>query len=177
MAGIFTASSFRMLGNAATPHNLLTIENIDPTKLVTIRRITVQMDATAVLTSVSALFKASRAAAIPTGGTVLNKGVFDTSNSSNANTIVRAANASDGGAATVITATAGTAIWSQYHMRLHTAVGQVLSNDELLLPNLLMDYNFILRQNQALLIQVVAPAGTSNPATNHYVVQVTWEED
>jgi hypothetical protein len=41
----------------------------------------------------------------------------------------------------------------------------------------LIDYNFILRQNQALLVQIVAPAGTSNPATNHYVVQVTWEED
>ncbi len=177
MAGIFSASTFRILGAAATPQNLLSIENIDATKLVTIRRITVQMDATAVLTSVSPLFKASRATGVPSGGTALSKAQFDTGNSSNANTIIRAGNASDGGAATAITATAGTTIWSQYLMRLHTAVGQVLSTDESLLPNLLVDYDFILRQNQALLIQIIAPAGASNPNTNHYVVQVVWEED
>jgi hypothetical protein len=177
MAGIFSASSFRILGTAATPQNLLTIENIDSTKLVTVRKISVQMDATAVLTSVSPLYKVSRATAVPTGGTTLNKAQFDTNNSSNANTIVRAGNASDGGSATAITATAGTSIWSQFLMRLHTAVGQVLSRDEPALPELVENENMILRQNQALLVQIVASAGTSNPATNHYVVNIVWEED
>jgi hypothetical protein len=37
--------------------------------------------------------------------------------------------------------------------------------------------NFVLRQNEALLVHIVAAAGTSNPATNHYVVNVCWEED
>ena len=177
MAGYFSASSFRTLGTAATPQNLFTIENIDATKLVTIRRLTVQMDATAVLTSVMPQVKTSRATAVPTGGTVLTKAQFDTANASNANTIVRCGTASDGGAATAITATAGTTIWQQYTMRMHTVVGQVLGVDGNVLPTLVDTQDLILRQNQALLVQVVASAGASNPATNHWFCQVVWEED
>jgi hypothetical protein len=177
MAGYFSAASFRTLGSAATPHNLFTIENIDATKLVTIRRVIVQLDATAVLTAVMPQVKLSRATAVPTGGTTLNKGQFDTGNASNANTIVRGATASDGGVATAITSTAGTTLWQQYCMRMHTVVGQVLAPDNNVAPQLIDTQNLILRQNQALLVQVVAAAGTSNPATNHWFVNVVWEED
>lgn len=177
MAGTFSAASFRILGTAATPHNLLTIENTDATRLVTIRRLTVQLDATAVLAAVMPQVKSSRATAVPTGGTVLAKAQFDTANASNANTIVRAANASDGGVATAITSTAGTSIWQQYCMRMHTVVGQVLAPDNNVLPLLVETKNLILRQNQALLVQVVAAAGTSNPATNHWFVNIVWDED
>ena len=177
MAGYFSAASFRTLGAAATPQNLLTIENIDATKLVTVRRITVQMDATAVLVSVMPQVKLSRATAVPTGGTVLSKGQFDTGNASNANTIVRGATASDGGVATAITSTAGTTLWQQYCMRMHTVVGQVLAPDNNVAPLLVETQNLILRQNQALLVQIVASAGASNPATNHWFANVVWEED
>lgn len=177
MAGIFSASSFRTLGTAATPQNLLTIENIDATKLITIRRLTVQMDATAVLVSVMPQVKTSRATAVPTGGTVLAKAQFDTGNASNANSIVRGGTASDGGVATAITSTAGTTIWQQYTMRMHTVVGQVLGVDSNVLPSLVDTQNLILRQNQALLVQVVASAGASNPATNHWFCNIVWEED
>ena len=177
MAGIFSAASFRTLGAAATPQNLFTIENIDATKLIYIRRLTVQLDATAVLVSVMPQVKVSRSAAVPTGGTVLAKAQFDTGNASNANSIVRGGNASDGGVATAITATAGTSIWQQYCMRMHTVVGQVLAQDNNVLPLLVETENLILRQNQALLVQVVASAGASNPATNHWFCNVVWEED
>lgn len=177
MAGYFSVGSFRILGSAATPHNLLTIENIDATKLVYIRRITVQLDATAVLVAVMPQVKLSRATAVPTGGTALNKGLFDTTNSSNANTIIRCGTASDGGAATAITATAGTTLWQQYCMRMHTVVGQVLGTDNNVAPQLVDTQNLVLRQNEALLVQVVATIGTSNPATNHWFVNVVWEED
>lgn len=176
MAGTFSASSFRTVGSAATPQNLLTIENIDATKLVTVRTIIVQMDATAVLTAVMPLNKLSRATAVPTGGTTLNKAQFDTANASNANTIVRGGTASDGGVLTAITATAGTTIWQEYGMRMHTVVGQVLAPVSYL-PKIIDTKNLILRQNQALVVQVVAAAGTSNPATNHYSVCVVWDED
>lgn len=174
MAGTFSASSFRILGTAATPHNLMTIENIDATNLVKIREISIQLDATAVLVAVMPLVKISRATAVPTGGTALNKGQWDTANASNANTIVRGGNASDGGAATAITATAGTTLWQEYQMRMHTVVGQVLSPPSRV--PLIWTKDLILRQNQALLVQVVAAAGTSNPATNHWSVNVTWDE-
>lgn len=177
MAGTFSAASFRTLGTAATPHNLLTIENIDATKLVTIRSIIVQMDATAVLVAVMPQVKLSRATAVPTGGTALNKAQFDTANASNANTIVRGATASDGGAATAITATAGTSLWQSYQHRMHTVVGQVLQRDWNVAPVLVDTKNLILRQNQALLVQIVAAAGTSNPATNHWICNVVWDED
>lgn len=177
MAGIFSAASFRILGSAATLHNLLTIENIDATKLITIRRLTVQLDATAVLAVNMPQVKTSRATVVPTGGTVLAKAQFDTANASNANSIVRAANAADGGAATAITATAGTTIWQQYCMRMHTVVGQVLAPDNNVLPLLVETNDLILRQNQALLVQAVAAVGTSNPATNHWFVNIVWEED
>ena len=177
MAGIFSATSFRILGSAATPHNLFTIENIDATKLITIRRLTIQLDATAVLVAVMPQVKVSRSTAVPTGGTVLSKAQFDTANASNANSIVRGANATDGGVASAITATAGTTLWQQYCMRMHTVVGQVLAPDNNVLPALVDTENLILRQNQALLVQVVAAAGTSNPATNHWFCNIVWEED
>lgn len=177
MAGYFSAASFRTLGTAATPHNLFTIENIDATKLIYIRKITVELDATAVLVAVTPQIKLSRATAVPTGGTVIAKAQFDTANASNANSIIRGATASDGGVATAITATAGTTLWQEYNMRMHTVVGQVLPVESKVAPLIVDTQNLILRQNQALLVQVVASVGTSNPATNHWIVSVVWEED
>lgn len=177
MAGYFSIGGFRTLGTAATPQNLMTIENIDATKLIYVRRVVVQLDATAVLTSVMPQVKLSRATAVPTGGTALNKGQFDTNNASNANSIIRCGTASDGGAATAITATAGTTLWQQYCMRMHTVVGQVLAPDNNVAPLLVDTQDLILRQNQALLIQIVASAGASNPATNHWFCNIVWEED
>lgn len=174
MAGTFSAASFRILGTAATPHNLFTIENTDATVEVRIRDLMIQLDATAVLTAVMPLVKVSRATGVPTGGTTLSKAQFDTANASDAQVVVRGANASDGGVATAITATAGTAIWQEFQMRMHTVVGQVLSPPSRMQTILTKD--LVLRQNEALLVQVVAAAGTSNPATNHWSVCVTWDE-
>ena len=178
MAGFFTAATFRIQGSAGTPQNLFTIENIDSTKLVYIRKLVLQMDMTVALATVTPLIKVSRATGVPSGGTVTAKGLFDASAASNANTIVRGATASDGGALTTITATAGDVLWEQFIMRLHTAVGQVLTPDQDLLPAaLIAAQQFILRQNQALAVQIVAPAGGSNPATNWYAVECAWEEN
>jgi hypothetical protein len=177
MAGYFSVGGYRTLGTAATPQNLMTIENIDATKLIYIRSITVQMDATAVLVSVTPQIKLSRATAVPTGGTAPNKGQFDTGNASNANSIVRCGTSADGAAATAITATAGTTLWQQYAMRMHTVVGQVLQIEQIVAPELVASQSLILRQNQALLIQIVASAGGSNPATNHWICNIVWEED
>jgi len=170
--------SFRTLGTAATPHNLFSIENTAGSAVVvSVKRIVVQLDATVVLTSVMPQVKCSRPTAIPSGGTALNKGSFDTSLTSAANVIVRGATASDGGGATAITATAGDTLWQQYCMRLHTAVGQVLSLDNSVIPMLCENTPILLAAEQALLVQIVASAGASNPATNHWFAQVFWEEN
>lgn len=176
----YSAATFRTIGNAATTQTLFTLTNTSGTAVtVNVRRLLVQMDATAVLTTFMPLIKTSRVSgAVPSGGTALSKSTFDTANTSDANVIARGATASDGGAATAITATAGTVAWQQYTMRLHTAVGQVLAPDNNLLPQLVENSGgeFKLASGEAIMVQVVAAAGTSNPATNYYFVECAWEE-
>ena len=179
MAGIFTACTFREVGSAATPQNIASIENIDGTKLVYVRKIVVQCDMTVALATVTPVIRVSRATGVPTGGTTLNKGSFDTTTTANVNTIVRGQTASDGGALSGPTATAGDTLWQTFLMRVHTAVGQILMFDSEIVPILAMNTGkeLILRQNQALLVQIVAAAGGSNAATNHYIVSIVWEEN
>lgn len=174
-------ATFRTLGNAATAHVIFSLENTSgSTRIITVRRLTVQLDATVALTAVMPQVKCHRESTMPGGGTTLTKGTFDTAQSSVANVVARGATASDGGGATAITGTPGTVHWQQYCMRLHTAVGQVLAPDNNVLPLLIDNPTldpFLLRANQALYVQVVAAAGTSNPATNHWFVNCAWEEN
>lgn len=177
MAGYFSVATFRTLGAAATTQTIFSLENTAGSAVtVKLRRLLVQMDATAALTAVMPLIKTSRPTAIPSGGTTLSKGQWQTANTSAANVIARGATASDGGAATAITATPGTVVWQQYCMRLHTAAGQVLAPDNNLLPALVDTQDFTLAAGESLMVQIVAAATTSNPATNHYFVNCAWEE-
>ncbi len=171
------ASAFRTLGAAALLQNVFSIENaVGSTVLVAVRRMAVQLDATAVLAAVAPSVKVSRITTLPTGGTVLGKVPADTAQPSNASVVVRGATATDGGAATAIVATAGVAFWTQLTMRIHTLVGQVVMEDESVIPGLSENDPIILRAGEALLVQVIASATTSNPATNHWVVNTVFEE-
>lgn len=170
-------STFRTLGTAATPHNLFTFQNTAGSAVIaSIKSLVVQLDATAALTAVMPQIKTSRLGAAPTGGTTLVKVPLDTNLTSASNIILSGATASDGGVATAITATAADTIWQQYGFRLHTAVGQVLALDNPVLPVICDTYPLILRAGQFLLVQIVATAGTSNPATNHWFASCMWEE-
>jgi hypothetical protein len=168
----------RTLGAAALTHNIFSLENTAASAVIlAVRRVSIQLDATVALTTVAPTIKASRITTMPTGGTQLTKILFDTAPpASPATVIARAATSADGAAATAITATAGTTLWSQLTMRLHTAVGQVLMDDASGIPSLCEDDPLILRPGQALLLQVVATATGSNPATNHWVVNCMFEE-
>jgi hypothetical protein len=169
-----STATFRILGNAAVAHNLFVILNTHATKIVEVRRLVMQMDATAVLTAVMPIIKTCRIASF-TGGTALAK-VDWGAIASDAAVQVVGANAADGGAATAITATPGATLWQQYGMRMHTLVGQVLGADNNVITGISENYPIRLAQNQGLLVHIVAAAGTSNPATNHYFVQCAWEE-
>ena len=61
-------------------------------------------------------------------------------------------------------------------MRMHTLAGQVLAPDNLLIPTLSENTPVILRPGEALVVQVVSAATTSNPNTNNWFVQCVWEE-
>ena len=172
-----TASSFRTLGNAATPQNLFSIENGPGSAvLLAVRRLTIQMDATAASIAVASQFKTGRPTGLPTGGTALSKVAFDTALTSSASVVARGATASDGGVATPITATAGATGWHQFAMRVHTLVGQILMDDESLIPALCEDDPIILRAGEALLVQIVQATAANNAATNHHVVNAAFEE-
>ncbi len=172
-------TTWRTIGAAALTQNLFAISNASgSTTLIAVRRLVAQIDHTAILAAVMPQIKAVRiTAGIAGGGTLLDKKQLDTSLVENAGVTVRGATASDGGAATAITGTldAG-AIWQQFGSRMHTAVGQILGNDNSVLPTLVENDPIILRANQALVVQVVATATTSNPATNHWFVQCVWDE-
>jgi hypothetical protein len=171
------ATTFRTLGTGATPQNLFSIENAaGSTVLVAVRRTSVQLDSTGTLIAVATQVKTSRPSVFPSGGTPLSKVAFDSTQTSSANVICRGATASDGGGASAITATAGTAGWHQFVMRVATQVGQILIDDEPMVPMLCADDPIILRANEALLVQLVQATGTNNKSTDHYIVNCMWEE-
>ena len=180
MANLYSVATFRTLGTVATSQFLFTLENTSGSAVkVKIRRLVIQMDATAALTAVMPQMKTHRCSAMPSGGTTLTKVQFDTAGAASAaNVVARGATASDGGGATAITTTAGTVAWQQYCMRLHTAVGQVLAPDNNLLPSMVdtSPVDFVLNANEAIVVQVVVAVTTSNPATNFYFVNCVWEE-
>jgi hypothetical protein len=172
-----SAATFRTLGAAATAQNFFTLYNGHASKVVRVRRLVFQMDATAVLTTFMPIMKTCRVAAA-SGGTALAKVDWDSAAASDALVVARGATASDGGTATAITATPTTnTLWQQFGMRLHTAVGQVLGLDNNSLSAIAESTPVVLRPGEGLLVHMVAAATTSNPATNFYFVQCAWSED
>ena len=173
------AATFRILGSAGVPQNIFTIENLSGSgKLVYLRRLELFAETTAALLTVACQVDTSRATGIPTGGTVLGKGALDTALSSSANVILRGANASDGGVATAIAATAAPGYISRgFIPRQATAVGQAMTpNRILLVPDPLLQRDSpLLQENQAIVVQITGTAA-SNAATNHYIVVCAWDE-
>ena len=162
-----------VFGNDAVTQHIFALENHIGSRVdVNVRRLTVQNDPLTALTSVMPQVKVSRGVNI-SGGIMLDKAQFRTTETSDPFVKIRSAL----GEGSPITATRGDTIWQQYCMRMHTVVGQVLAPDNNVLPLLVETENLILRENQALLVQVVASAGASNPATNHWFCNVVWEED
>lgn len=174
ISGEYSVATPRTLGTAATPQNIASIENPTGSGLiVAIRKLYLVMDSTAVLVSVAPSIQLSRPAALPTGGTSIVPVKHDSAYGAAAS-IVRAGTASDGGAATAITATAGSPpLSTALTMRLHTAVGQVLQDRMWLIdPSMEERDHIILAPGESVLVQgVVASA-----ATTHFVVNATIEE-
>lgn len=179
-SNIGVATSFRITGNAATGHVLFTIENSGTasTTTVAVRRLTVQTDYTAVLTTVSPRVKLARTVdgITPTTGTLLTLEQFDTTQSKNAAVYCRCATASDGGNATPIGVTLKPFTWTQYASRMHTAVGQILGDDNTVAPYIIKDNPIYLTGGQGLAVMVVSSNAADNANTNHYIVNCAWEE-
>jgi hypothetical protein len=174
----FSAATFRTVGAAATTQNLFSIWNNGANRVVRVRRLVMQMDATAVLTTFMPIIKTSRVTAAPGGGVTLTQVPWDNNGgASHADVICKGECSADGGSRTALTGTPGAVLWQQYGMRLHTAVGQVLGIDNNVLSAISESFPVVLRSGEGLIVHIVAAATTSNPATNHYFVQCAWDED
>jgi hypothetical protein len=173
-----SASSPIITGNDLVEQNLFLIENGIPSRVnIIVKKLTMQNDCVSLLTSVMPIVKMSRVITTPANvfGITLSKGKFDTSQTSDANVKIWC----DSLCAPLIVAES-TTIWEQYNNRLHTAYGQILAEDNLLIPPSLdiETDDFVLVPGTGLLVQVVSPTAASNPSgTNNYIVQTLWEED
>jgi hypothetical protein len=164
------------LGRDALVQNAFVFENgIGSRVNVNIRRLMVEMDATAVLTTVMPQVKVCRATNV-SGGIIVDKSKFDSLESSDQFVRIRTPLAEG----SHITATAGDTIYQQYTNRMHTAIEQQQSISQSLLPRLVEDTGkeFKLRPGESLLVYIVGSAVTSNSAiSNNWQVNCMWEED
>lgn len=165
-----------VLGNNATVQHLCAIENGVTSRVnVRVRRLAIQCDTLAALTSVMPQAEASRGVGI-SGGVLLDKAAFSTLQSSDAGVVIRSAL----GTGSAIDATRGTRLWQQYIARLHTAAEQVLGADESVVPRLIESgsFNLVLRPGESLLVSVLGASTASNAAlSTNWAVNCVWEED
>lgn len=183
MATTYTgaARSIEIYGNDATAQNLMTITNGVGSRVdVKIQKVCIYNDALAVLTAVMPIVKASRCTTSTiSGGVVISKsGSFDTTQTSDANVVVRSAMLTSD----PLTATPGDTIWQQMGLRMHTAVEQQRdsTNGFCVLPEITFmkpGFEFILHPGESMLLRVTAAATTSNAATiSHWSACVEWIE-
>lgn len=172
-----TVPTFPIQGNNQLLQNLFVFENGVASRVnVYIRRLVLQNDAVAALTSVMPLVKTSRVNGAFNGGIILSKCPFDTTQTSDSAVKIRASIAFG----TPIMAAEGQPIWEQYALRLHSAIQKVIGIDNSMLPALIAQdgKEFKLRPGESLLIQVRGATVASNPALgNNWWVQAMWEED
>jgi hypothetical protein len=171
--GLYALSTFRTLGTAVSPQNIFTLENpAASTVNIAIRTLSVATDSTAALATVAPQVSTSRAAALPADGTVLTATKYQTSFAAPV-AIARGGNASNGGAATAITAVAGTALWTQFIDRGHTAAGWYTHITYSLIPDVGTDLRqIVLVPGEAILVQSL----TAMAATTHIIVNCSWHE-
>ena len=175
-----TMTSFRTPGRNATTQVLFSFVNKTASGvLVALRRLSIQCDTAAVTnTSWANLISMGRlAGTVPANGTVLAKQTFDSSQSSDANVEGRGDSSADGtSSASALTGTPAAWAWREFVQRMHTVVGQVLLEDEPMIPILCEDDPLILRPNEGIAIALNANASAANGTTVQYLINCMWEE-
>lgn len=173
ISGLYTVSSFRTLGSAASPQNLFVMANPSAnTYYVALRTLSIMSDSTALLTSVAQQAQLSKPASLPTGGTALTPVKYRTGYAGSTINVL-GATASDGGVATAISATPGTIAWQQFLDRPHSVAGWFTHPGYSLLPDVGADLRqLILAPGESILVQIVGSA----PATTHMFCQASWTE-
>lgn len=179
------AATFQTLGLGTTAQqNLLTIANTTGSAvIVAVNRITVDLLTTAaagIAPSVVVPVVRVRRATGVSAGTVLTKTAKgDSAQTSAANVEIRGATASDGGAATAITATNGGLLAQKFSPRL-LVVGtsaSTLYEPVDTIPFFYGEPDITLKAGEALLVSLEGmTAATGNPTTNRWIAEVDWDE-
>ncbi len=172
----YMASSFRLPGLAATPMNLLTIENTaGAAKAVQVRRIAIDVSVSAVTAyMLGSYFRLwHRTGVTPTGGTQPAKTAMDSADAaSQANTIIRFPASADGTASAIVHALpARSPDRAQAHPQILTGASGWFPTDYEL-----HDYAkppLELRAGESLLVAI---AGANSAVNFHYGLKVIWEE-
>lgn len=170
--GLYFASTFRTLGIAASPQNVAALLNpVGSGKVIRVRRVGVTQESTAALLTIANNFELSRPAALPTGGTALSPVKRATSDADAVGSPL-GGTASNGGAATAIVATAGSALRSLFGARMATAAGIMFPPEIVLFVSDRPSDDIVLAAGEALLLQSL----TNAAATVHMLANFTWEE-
>ena len=172
----------RIAGDNTTGQFLFALENgIGSGTIVTLRRMTVQLDTTAVLTSVTPAVRGYRSTtALNEAGVVLmGKGTFDTSQTSNPEVEAYATNTPDGCGTGGLTTTVAQKTWQKSIPRAHTLVEQIVADDQALIPAMCDSptWNFKLYPGETYIVRVDAATAASNPVTNYWLVNCCWQEE
>lgn len=171
------AATFRTPGRAATSHKILALHNATgSTVLVDVHLITIDSYSTVArpVAVPPPIFRLSRFTELPTG-TVLAKVGEDTALTSSASVTAWQDASADGtsGTALTITVPASSALTQEIGARLITAAGYEVADR---IEFLAGDSHVTLRALEGVVLEVVSPAGTSEPITDMFVASMQWEE-
>ncbi len=168
--------SFRALGIAGTVgQRLATIFNaVGSTVIVDVEMVAIDVSQTAARVVAPPLIRGHKLTAVPTGGTAMTKIASDSVFVSSASVTMLQGTASDGGAATAITATpaANTIVNQEVGPRALTLVGY----EQIDRIQWFDGSPWTLRAGEGLLINLDYLLATSNPITDNWNLQFLWSE-
>lgn len=173
-------ATFRIVGNAATPQNLWTLENATgSTVFVALKTLDIVMHQSGASVVLPPWFSLTRISTVPTGGTAITKTAIDTGDgtTSSGSVTSRGAASADGIASAITATAAGQRLASASSVQLYTAVGLSGNPEEIdVLKHVPKDWVLVLRAGQSFLLQIIAAAAADNIATRSMHVNFAWEE-
>lgn len=172
--GRFT--TFVIPGRAATSHKLAAIHNATGSTIrvdVNFVGIDVYQTVIKAVTVPPPIVRVSRFTTLPTGGNAGTKAPEDTGNNSSASvTLWQDASADRTSSASALTITPGATLTQEFVPRMITAAGYEPADRMEFLNNAPVT----LRALEGVVVELVSPAGTSEPITDMFAVTMRWEE-
>lgn len=168
----------RTPGRAATSHKIGAIFNAAGSTVradVTFVGVDTYQTVIKAVTVPPPILRVSRITAVPTNGTAGSKVAEDTGNTSSTSvTTWQDASADGTSSAVALTATvaAGNGVTQEFIPRMITGAGYEMADR----MEFLSQSPITLRAGEGLAVELISPAGTSEPVTDMFIVSLRWEE-